>query len=165
MTAIHETAYPRIRSNLSDHELETLYTPMPDDLVFLHRTTKSTVAVFGGLVLLKTFQRLGYFPPMDTLPPSLIQHLATTMGVLIPDVLLQQYDQRRLREWQAPEAQDIAGTRGFCPGPGPPCGPPRTTYQVRDLLGSSLRFRAAPCTPPRRRPGRDPAGPRRGTAA
>jgi hypothetical protein len=41
MTAIHETAYPRIRSNLSDHELETLYTPTPDDLVFLHRTTKS----------------------------------------------------------------------------------------------------------------------------
>jgi Domain of unknown function (DUF4158) len=102
MTAVHETAYPRIRSNLSDHELETLSTPTPDDLVFLHRTTKSTVAVFGGLVLLKTFQRLGYFPPMDTLPPRLIQHLATTMGVLIPDVLLQQYDQRRLREWQGP---------------------------------------------------------------
>jgi hypothetical protein len=48
MTAVHETAYPRIRSNLSDHELETLYTPTPDDLVLLHRTTKSTVAVFGG---------------------------------------------------------------------------------------------------------------------
>jgi hypothetical protein len=27
MTAIHETAYPRIRSNLSDKELEEIYTP------------------------------------------------------------------------------------------------------------------------------------------
>ena len=110
MTAIHETAYPRIRSNLSDHELETLYTPTLDDLVFMHRTTKSTVAVFGGLVLLKTFQRLGYFPPMDTLPPRLIQHLATTIGVLMPDVLLQPYDQRRLREWQGPLIRDHLGS-------------------------------------------------------
>jgi hypothetical protein len=116
MTAIHETAYPRIRSNLSDHELETLYTPTPDDLVFLHRTTKSTVAVFGGLVLLKTFQRLGYFPPIDTLPPRLIQHLATTIGVLMPDVLLQQYDQRRLREWQGPLIRNHLGITAFQDG-------------------------------------------------
>lgn len=61
MTAIHETAYPRIRSNLSDRELEELYTPTSDDLSFIHRSTKSSVAAFGGLVLLKTFQRLGYF--------------------------------------------------------------------------------------------------------
>jgi hypothetical protein len=116
MTAIHETASPRIRSNLSDHELETLSTPTPDDLVFLHRTTNSTVAVFGGLVLLKTFQRLGYFPPMDTLPPRLIQHLATTMGVLMPDVLLQQYDQRRLREWQGPLIRHHLGITAFQDG-------------------------------------------------
>ena len=45
-------------------ELETIYTPTPDDLVFIHRSTKSTVAAFGGMVLLKTFQRLGYFPPL-----------------------------------------------------------------------------------------------------
>jgi hypothetical protein len=27
------------------------------------------VAAFGGVVLLKTFQRLGYFPHFDGLPP------------------------------------------------------------------------------------------------
>jgi Domain of unknown function (DUF4158) len=58
MTAIHETAYPRLRSNVSEHELQTLYTPTPDDLAFMQRTMKSTVAAFGGIVLLKTFQRL-----------------------------------------------------------------------------------------------------------
>src|SRR5262245_3906058 len=51
MTAIHETAYPRLRSNLSEKELKELYTPTPDDLAFLERATKSTVAAFGGLVL------------------------------------------------------------------------------------------------------------------
>ena len=47
MTAIHETAYPRIRSNLSEDELHTLYTPAPDDLTFVQRTMKSTVAGLG----------------------------------------------------------------------------------------------------------------------
>ena len=82
MTAIHETAYPRIRSNLSDKELEEIYTPTPDDLTFVHRITKSPVAAFGSLVLLKTLQRLGYVPTFDALPSRLIQHLATTMSVL-----------------------------------------------------------------------------------
>lgn len=75
MTAIHETAYPRIRSNLSDKDLDELYTPTPADLAFIARSTKSSVAAFGGVVLLKTFQRLGYFPAFHGLPPRLIQHL------------------------------------------------------------------------------------------
>jgi hypothetical protein len=80
MTAILETAYPRIRSHLSDKELEELYTPSADDLACIDGSTKSTVAAFGGVVLLKTFQRLGYFPPFDALPPRLIHHLAAVMG-------------------------------------------------------------------------------------
>jgi hypothetical protein len=43
MTAIHETAYPRIRSNLTDKELRELYTPTTDDLAFIHDATKSVV--------------------------------------------------------------------------------------------------------------------------
>jgi hypothetical protein len=51
MTAIHETAYPRIRSNLSEKDLDELYTPTPDDVAFIARSTQSSVATFGGLVL------------------------------------------------------------------------------------------------------------------
>jgi TnpA family transposase len=116
MTAIHETAYPRIRSNLSDKELEEIYTPTPNDLVFIHRSTKSTVAAFGGVVLLKTFQRLGYFPLFDALPPRLIHHLAAAMGVLTPRFLLRQYDQRRLREWHVPQIRDYLGITAFSAG-------------------------------------------------
>lgn len=116
MTAIHETAYPRIRSNLSDKELQELYTPTSDDLAFIYRSTKSPVAAFGGLVLLKTFQRLGYFPPFDTLPPRLIHHLAAVMGVLLPHDFLQQYEQRRLRGGQLPLIRDHLGVTTFSDG-------------------------------------------------
>jgi hypothetical protein len=90
MTAVHETAYPRLRAALTDTELQDLYTPTPDDLAFMERTTKSTVAAFGGLLLLKTFQRLGYFLSFAEVPPRLLWHLATATGVLLPHDCLQQ---------------------------------------------------------------------------
>jgi len=116
MTAIHETAYPRIRSNLSDQELEELYTPSSDDLAFIHRATQSPVAAFGGVILLKTFQRLGYFPHFDVLPPRLIHHLATVLGVLLPHEALQHYEQRRLREWHIPQIRTHCGITAFSDG-------------------------------------------------
>jgi hypothetical protein len=75
MTAIHETAYPRIRSNLNDPELQELYTPRVDDLLFVRRVTKSSVTELGLVLLLKSFQRLGYFPNFDALPPRLIHQM------------------------------------------------------------------------------------------
>jgi TnpA family transposase len=113
MTAIHETAYPRIRSHLSDKELEELYTPSADDLAFIAGSTKSTVAAFGGVVLLKTFQRLGYFPPFDALPLCLIHHLAAVMGVLLPHDILQHYEQRGFRKWHLPLIRDHLGITAF----------------------------------------------------
>jgi hypothetical protein len=49
MTATHETAYPRTRSNLSDKEPGEIYTPTPDDLAFIQRSRKPTVAALGGV--------------------------------------------------------------------------------------------------------------------
>ena len=116
MTAIHETAYPRIRSHLSDKDLDELYTPTPDELAFIARSTTSLVAAFGGLVLLKTFQRLGYFPALHGLPPRLIQHLATTMGMVLPHDALERYEQRRLRESHMPHIRAHLGITAFSDG-------------------------------------------------
>ena len=116
MTAVHETAYPRIRSHLSDRELQDLYTPTPEDLAFLERVTKSTVAAFGGVMLLKTFQRLGYFLAFDEVPPRVRRHLATTMGILLPDDCLQQYEQRGFRKWHLPLIRQHLGITAFREG-------------------------------------------------
>ncbi len=102
MTAIHETAYPRVRSNLTEQELQDLYTPTADDAAFVARATQSPVAAFGCMVLVKTFQRLGYFAAFEALPPRLIAHIATTLGVQEPHSTLRQYEQRRLRGWHLP---------------------------------------------------------------
>ena len=116
MTAIHETAYPWIRSNLGDHALHTLYTPTPDDLAFRQRTMTSTVAAFGGVVLLQTLQRLGYLPFFDALPPRLMQHFATTMDLLLPRETLQPYELRGFRKWHVPLIRDHLGIRACSDG-------------------------------------------------
>ena len=76
MTAIQDTAYPRLRSSLSIHELARIYTPTSDELAFARRTTRGPVARICFLVLLKTFQRLGYFMPLTDVPSPIVQHIA-----------------------------------------------------------------------------------------
>jgi len=34
MPTLHETAYPRIKSTLTDNDLQTVYTPTPEDGAF-----------------------------------------------------------------------------------------------------------------------------------
>jgi hypothetical protein len=105
-----------MRSHLTDKELQDLYTPTLDDLAFIERSTKSTVAAFGGVILLKTFQRLGYFLPFTEVPPRLLRHLATVMGVLLPHDCLQQYEQRGFRKWHLPLIRHHLGITAFSDG-------------------------------------------------
>jgi TnpA family transposase len=74
------------------------------------------VAAFGGLILLKTFQRLGYFPSLDALPPRLSRHLAMAMGVLRPHDCLQQYEEQGFRTWQLALIRDHLGIKSFGDG-------------------------------------------------
>jgi hypothetical protein len=77
MTAIHETAYPRMRSHPNERELVELFTPTPEELALAERHTKSHIAKLGFLVTMKSFERLGYFPAIETVPPSLVRHIAS----------------------------------------------------------------------------------------
>ncbi|TBR12685.1 MAG: DUF4158 domain-containing protein [Rugosibacter sp.] len=58
MASIEHTAYPRFKRSPSARELEALYTPTSDELSFARKAQPR----FGLLLLLKAFQRLGYFP-------------------------------------------------------------------------------------------------------
>ncbi len=59
MTAIHETAYPRIKSEYSKKELEKSFTPNEVELSFILRKKRLPHARLALLLLLKTAQRLG----------------------------------------------------------------------------------------------------------
>jgi Domain of unknown function (DUF4158) len=79
MTAIERTAYPSFKQQPSPQELTELYTPTLEELAFAQAQSASKSRGFRVLVLLKSFQRLGYFPHSEWVPLSVIGHLRTVL--------------------------------------------------------------------------------------
>ena len=61
MPSISDTAYPRLKTSPSAKELEEIYTPSLHELSFAKERTRQAHHCAYLLILLKTFQRLGYF--------------------------------------------------------------------------------------------------------
>jgi hypothetical protein len=54
LPTIHDTAYPRLKSSISEKELNEIHTPTADEFDLAHSLTNSTAMRIGFLVLLKT---------------------------------------------------------------------------------------------------------------
>jgi len=106
MPAIQDTAYPRLKSLPTPPELALVYTPSWDEIVLANRTTKGTVARVGFLVLLKTFQRLGYAVPLADVPPAIVAHIARMVQVTIAPEVLHSYDASGTRRRHLPVIRD-----------------------------------------------------------
>src|ERR1035438_6115396 len=86
MPTVHETVYPRLKSVPSRRELADLYTPTEAELALADRSSKGDTAKLAFLVLLKTFQRLGYFITLRDVPRGIVEHIGHDCGMLIvPD--------------------------------------------------------------------------------
>jgi hypothetical protein len=70
MPTVHETAYPRLKSNVTRRELVDLYTPTESEVELSVRASKGASARVPFLILLKTFQRIGYFTALREVPPQ-----------------------------------------------------------------------------------------------
>ena len=92
MLTIQETAYPRLKTNVSARDLATLYTPTPHEIALAQKATHGPVACLGFLLLLKTFQRLGYFVLVSQIPTAIVEHLAQTLRLEAAIVDLPGYD-------------------------------------------------------------------------
>jgi TnpA family transposase len=89
MASIERTAYPRLTRHLSPHELSTHYTPSSADLAFADSTARGAAPTLTVLLLLKTFERLGYFPRLSDVPLAVMQHLRVALCLpadLTPEV-------------------------------------------------------------------------------
>ncbi|QWH75465.1 Tn3 family transposase (plasmid) [Bacillus mycoides] len=92
MPSIEDTAYPRLKSNPSQKELQELYSPTIEEVHWMKPHVKGDVAKLGLFVLLKTFQRLGYFLPVTEIPEDIVIHIAQKMNLtLVSQNDLQKY--------------------------------------------------------------------------
>lgn len=92
MPSIQETAYPRLKSAPSSKDLKEIYTPTFQERVLAKQNTTTKQTQLEFLILLKTFQRLGYAIPIAMTPPKIIQHLSKICRTSITTSELQQYD-------------------------------------------------------------------------
>lgn len=81
MASIERTAYPRFKRTPLVKELNALYTPTDDELSFARILARKAQPRFGLLLLLKSFQRLGYFPAVEEIPPVIVQHVREVAGM------------------------------------------------------------------------------------
>jgi hypothetical protein len=72
MSGIRDTAYPQMKSAPSARELADVYTPNFVELVWAEKRTRESAPRVGLLVLLKTFQRLGYFVSLPEIPRPIL---------------------------------------------------------------------------------------------
>ncbi|MDN5696878.1 MAG: DUF4158 domain-containing protein, partial [Rubrobacter sp.] len=80
MTMMGRTAYPLFATNPSASELARLYTPTFREIGLARRVTRGEDQSLAFLVMLKSFQRLGYFPAPEGVPEAVVSHLRYRLG-------------------------------------------------------------------------------------
>ena len=108
-----DTAYPRFKTRLSPAELERFYTPTDEELAYCASVTLSPTTRLGFVVLLKTFQRLGYFVPSNEVPEAIIEHIATVIRRRVDRKVLRRYDQSEARRKHLAAVRKFLGVKPF----------------------------------------------------
>ena len=104
ITVISRTAYPQFKRYPSHKELHELYTPTEEEIKFVSCRTKSQTGLLGLMVMLKSFQRLGYFTHPELVPQPIIIHLRTCLELEaqvspIPSLRSIRYYQEAIRDY------------------------------------------------------------------
>lgn len=94
MTGIHETAYPRLKTEISHEELVAIYTPSQAEIEFVFSQYRQAGPRTFLLIQLKLLQRLGYFLSLNSIPSEIIEHICLQAKLRPPlKRALLQYDQ------------------------------------------------------------------------
>jgi len=86
MLSPKDTVYPRLKKNISRKEINKLYTPTVDEIAIAQKRKRGrpkqseSYAHLYFLVMMKTFQRLGYFEMLSNIPYRIIKHIASKIG-------------------------------------------------------------------------------------
>lgn len=86
MASIERTAYPRFKKSVSQRELVEVFTPSIDEISWAAEATRQDGSQLTLLVLLKAFERLGYFPKLADVPGDVVAHIGRSVGLAEPGI-------------------------------------------------------------------------------
>ena len=115
MPRLQDTAYPRLKSVMTDRDLAAVYTPTGPELLLARRTAKGPAAQLGFLILLKLFQRLGRPVPLADAPRSVVEHIARGVGVPAASLRVEGYDRSGTRRRHLLVIRDYLDVRPYGP--------------------------------------------------
>lgn len=81
MTSIDRTAYPRFKRVVSAREVTEAFTPSEEEASWARSRTTTNEHALALAVLLKSYQRLGYFPKLAQVPELIVAHVRTVLGI------------------------------------------------------------------------------------
>ncbi|MFS0882885.1 Tn3 family transposase [Metabacillus niabensis] len=84
MPSIQDTIYPRFKSSLTEQDLQEVYTPRREEIEWTDTKSRGNIQQLGLLVLIKTVQKLGFFPRMLDIPQTIIEYIASRVQLPLP---------------------------------------------------------------------------------
>lgn len=113
MPLVSDTAYPRLELDPSAMEVAR-FTPTPAEIAFVRRRARQDGARLALLVLLKSFQRLGYFVAFEDIPLVIVEHVADALpGPTNPATVLADYQTSTYRSRLTGLVREYAGVAAF----------------------------------------------------
>src|SRR3954468_17926454 len=112
MPIIADTAYPRLPTDPGVAELEAC-TPEAAEIAFARQRTRQPGPRLALLVLLKTFQRLGYFAGLADMPAAIVTHIAASVGLDSAVHEIGGYDDTTYRIRLAALVRGFVGVAGY----------------------------------------------------
>jgi Domain of unknown function (DUF4158) len=85
MAFVDRTAYPRLLSAVSVRELAEVFTPTAEEVIWACAKVVGPGSRLALLVMLKCYQRLGYFPQIDRVPPEVVEYVCAQAVEVVGD--------------------------------------------------------------------------------
>lgn len=116
MATIHETAYPRLKTAVTARDLEEVYRPTPEEVAKAASLTRNDTTRACFVLLLKTFQRLGYFVYLHDVPATIVRYVTDHLGVTLHPDDLHTYDASGTRRRHVASIRDYLQVQPFDQG-------------------------------------------------
>ncbi|MDT5275616.1 MAG: hypothetical protein QOG95_2548 [Mycobacterium sp.] len=106
MALVDRTAYPRLPRAVAARELAEVFTPTGEEVSWARAKTTTDQHCLTLLVLLKCYQRLGYFPRPEQVPAEIAEHVRGCAALVSAELVSDDDSPRRakryrefIREW------------------------------------------------------------------
>lgn len=91
MINLKDTAYPIFKDLYSDVELDEYFSPKENEISFCKEYSNTNDSFFCLLVMLKTFQHLGYFIKISEIPEEILRFISKKCSLIYTKKIIETY--------------------------------------------------------------------------